>query len=290
MYMNLKPKKSLSITEIVIVKKSDLDKNNDMPCELSSFWTMIYVKNGQAKISFNSGLINVGREHLIILPPNSLYDMPSVSGSQAGIFCIAFSCGCKRLNDITGPHQCNDEQILILSHILNNTELIFNKVRSGAGHDESFSIISTFGSEQIVKEYLELLLIDIINNPRIQKSSRKSVASRTIFSEEILFKDICDYLNDNLSSNLSVNDICRKFFISSSSIKKLFSSRCGCGVIKFFHRLKIEKAKEYIASGTMNFTEISEALGFSSLHYFSRYFKIITGLSPTDYMFSQAKL
>jgi YesN/AraC family two-component response regulator len=47
--------------------------------------------------------------------------------------------------------------------------------------------------------------------------------------------------------------------------------------------LKIKEAKRLIREGQMNFTEISEFLGFSSIHYFSKLFKKPTGKSPSEY-------
>ena len=47
--------------------------------------------------------------------------------------------------------------------------------------------------------------------------------------------------------------------------------------------MKIEKAKEYIRENEMNFTQISDELGFSSIHYFSRLFKKKTGMTLTEY-------
>lgn len=47
--------------------------------------------------------------------------------------------------------------------------------------------------------------------------------------------------------------------------------------------MKIERAKEIIRDGSMNFTEISYFLSYSSLQYFSKQFKKITGMSPMQY-------
>ena len=41
-----------------------------------------------------------------------------------------------------------------------------------------------------------------------------------------------------------------------------------------------------IRSGQMNFTQISEYLGYSSIHYFSRQFKRSTGMTPSEYVSS----
>ena len=45
----------------------------------------------------------------------------------------------------------------------------------------------------------------------------------------------------------------------------------------------LEKAKELIRENDKNFTQISEELGFSTVHYFSRLFKKKTGMTPTEY-------
>ena len=38
-----------------------------------------------------------------------------------------------------------------------------------------------------------------------------------------------------------------------------------------------------IREGRRNFTEIAAALGYQSLHYFSRHFKKVTGMTPSEY-------
>ena len=46
---------------------------------------------------------------------------------------------------------------------------------------------------------------------------------------------------------------------------------------------KIDAAKEMIRTGHLNFTQISERLGYTSIHYFSRQFKKLTGMTPSEY-------
>ena len=47
--------------------------------------------------------------------------------------------------------------------------------------------------------------------------------------------------------------------------------------------MKIEYAKQLIRENQMNFTQISDFLGYSSIHYFSRQFKKISGMTPSEY-------
>ena len=44
-----------------------------------------------------------------------------------------------------------------------------------------------------------------------------------------------------------------------------------------------ELAKELIREKNMNFTQIADYLGYTSIHYFSRQFKKIAGMTPSEY-------
>jgi len=66
----------------------------------------------------------------------------------------------------------------------------------------------------------------------------------------------------------------------------MFKAKTNYGVMAYFRMLKMEEAKKMIREGRYNFTEISELLGYESLHYFSRSFKKYTNMSPSEYAIS----
>ena len=47
--------------------------------------------------------------------------------------------------------------------------------------------------------------------------------------------------------------------------------------------MKIDAAKFMICDTSLNFTQISEKLGFTTVHYFSKLFKDKVGVSPSEY-------
>ena len=57
----------------------------------------------------------------------------------------------------------------------------------------------------------------------------------------------------------------------------------GGGVIDCFSKMKIDAARRMIRAGRLNFTQIASALEFGSVQYFSRRFKLLTGMSPSEY-------
>ena len=82
---------------------------------------------------------------------------------------------------------------------------------------------------------------------------------------------------------MTIEQICKDNIIGRSQLQKLFKERCGLGIIEYFSHMKINAAKEMIRTNRMNFTQISEHLGYTSIHYFSRQFKKTTGMTPTEY-------
>ena len=92
-----------------------------------------------------------------------------------------------------------------------------------------------------------------------------------------VFNRIVSYLGQNLSGRVTIEKICKDNLIGRSQLQKLFSKKSGLGIIEYFSQMKIEAAKE------MNFTQISEKLGYTSIHYFSRQFKKVTGMTPSEY-------
>ena len=57
----------------------------------------------------------------------------------------------------------------------------------------------------------------------------------------------------------------------------------GTTPIKYINNLRMKKAKELLANSDMSISEISELVGFQSIHYFSRNFKEREGCAPLAY-------
>ena len=91
------------------------------------------------------------------------------------------------------------------------------------------------------------------------------------------------YLEEHIREHLTIDEICRENLISRSQLQKLFREQNQCGVIEYFSRLKIELAKQLIRENHHNFTQISDFLGYTSIHYFSRQFKKLSGMTPSEY-------
>lgn len=107
--------------------------------------------------------------------------------------------------------------------------------------------------------------------------------SKSVCGDDLSYLCICTYLFAHISEPLSVERICRDNLIGRSRLEALFLSHTGNGVIHSFSLFKISAAKQLIRRRRMNFSQIADALGYSDVPYFSRRFKQLTGVTPSQY-------
>ncbi len=101
--------------------------------------------------------------------------------------------------------------------------------------------------------------------------------------------DIVDYITENYMSIDNLDAIADKFYISKQYLCNLFKEYTGTSVTKYINMLKIHASFELITQKELTLTEIAEKCGYSSLSYFSKQFKSITGVSPLNYMKNESK-
>ncbi|WP_150271401.1 AraC family transcriptional regulator [Paenibacillus tepidiphilus] len=90
-------------------------------------------------------------------------------------------------------------------------------------------------------------------------------------------------MNLKLEDSLTLDEIAQYTQISKQHLNHLFKSSVGFAPIDYYLRLKMRRASQLLDLTTLSIKEICHALGFKDPYYFSRLFRKINGLSPTDY-------
>ena len=177
----------------------------------------------------------------------------------------------------------NNEEKELVSKIISKGAACFEPMRNEAYKGMKLKENVALFSLQSIKIWLELLLIKLAESDTSEERFKKiAPTNQENFNDEIAGK-IAAYLKENMRENITLDQISEHLGLSKSYIKIIFKNKYNCGVIDYLINLKISEAKRLIRETSMNFTQIADTLGFSSVHYFSKIFKLRTRMTPTQY-------
>lgn len=95
------------------------------------------------------------------------------------------------------------------------------------------------------------------------------------------------YINAHLKERLSLNEVAAVFGISPNYLSQLFGKYNDVGFSEYINTCKITESKRLLTEGNLKVYEAAEMLGFESAFYFSKVFKKVEGVSPTEYLNNQ---
>ena len=158
--------------------------------------------------------------------------------------------------------------------------IIMGRVRSADSPKEC----EVSDNEQLKKLYNEL---PFFSQPQLL--SLKTLLPSILFADAIsleldgLGERIVEYIESNLCSSLSVDSICKTFFISKNHLYKYFRISHGTTVNEYITSLRMKKAGELLSRTSEPVYTVCEKVGIDNYTYFCRLFKKREGLTPLEY-------
>ena len=253
-------------------------------------WSITFIDKGSATVSLNNVPVEVGTGQGFFLSPHADNTMKVSADKAVNVYIAVFELENDSLKEMvdkvlpmTGAIRGYLKVMLKEAKFAYTNDLrVFNYPELNVNPD------APFGAQQILRVYTELLLIEVIRQHHGNtRADYAELTRETLIMQNIdtnpFFDQIINYLEENINKQLTIEQISKDNFTSCSKVQKAFRECSNEGVIAFHQKMKIEKAKTLIRETSMNFTEISELLGFSSVHYFSKKFKQLVKMSPSSY-------
>ena len=281
-------KTSISIRNVISIHYFDYMSNFSFPGELHDFWELLCVDKGEVNVMAGDCLHTLKRGSIICHQPNEFHNVFANGKSSPSLVVIAFECHSPCMEQFRSKIlTVQDTENALLAQIIIEARHAFDGRLDNPYQEELIRSPNSpiFGAEQLIRNYLEELLIHLyrryFSNPlpvptHIPGRPRLGHPNET-------YNRVIRYMEEHINQQLSIEAICRDTLISRSLLQKLFQEAHGCGVIEFFTLMKIDTAKQMIRNNQLNFTQISDRLGYTSIHYFSRQFKKITHMTPSEY-------
>ena len=278
---------SITINRIISVHYFQYMSDFSFPGESHDFWELICVDRGEIDAVAGDRRLTLKKGNILFHKPNEFHNVLTNGKVSPSLVVIGFVCHSPAIKSFEDQlMSVQDTEKKLLAQIIVEARNTFDG-RLDDPYQEELIFNSeplTFGSAQLISHYLEQLIIHLY---RRYFSYSLPVRSSRFLAEASSGNDtynrIVRYMEEHLGERMTIDRICRDNLVGRSQLQKLFRDIKGCGVIEFFSMMKIDTAKQMIRDNQLNFTQIADRLGYNSIHYFSRQFKQITSMTPSEY-------
>ena len=255
--------------------KTKLENSYYFNGEMHNFWELVYVTEGSLFVSEDSRVYELSEGDIIFHKPMEFHKIWVEKDQTARAIIMSF--------------ESDDENVMELSHGVYKLDAerksAFEEVYQML--DESFNLNfyvrrkdkPDMVAEKLTFMHFEIFLLSLLSSRHTKRGRQYNVSAMN-------YKMIIDTMNENLSKNLSIEELAALCNLSVSNLKKIFAKYAGGGVMKHFNRLKVKRAMRLLRIG-LSVSEISYQLGFSSQNYFAVVFRRETGMLPSEFRHSE---
>lgn len=273
------------VERLVTVHYFEYTNDFHFPGERHDFWEFLCVDKGEIEVTADDKHYTLKKGMIIFHKPNEFHSLKSNGVTAPNLVVVSFECNSPYMEFFKDKVLTISEleRGLLASIIAESYSAFQSKLDDPYLEVLERRLPPKIGSEQMIRIQLEQLLIQLFRRYTKTQLTPTITKSLKLKNDAEVYQAILSYLEENIHSQLSINQICEDNLIGRSQLQKLFRKNSQHGVIDYFSRMKINTAKQMIREKQLNFTQISDSLGYTSIHYFSRQFKKIAGMTPSEY-------
>ncbi len=242
-----------------------LSKNIDysFPKHTHDYYELTYIDNGEMIITQDNKELTLRKNDLIITKPGTHHSYRALN--KVTFISIMFSMTKSEVTKIVGQRiKCTSKMVQEIEKIYNTSD-VKNQLACELIVCYLKSLIS------MIEHYdIHDLILTTTNLPK------------KIFENE-MFNEIINYIHNNIYTAIDVEEICKKFGISRTTLQNLFRDNLQTTPKLYINDEKLALSKTLLKYKHKTVSEVAEELSYASVHYFSRVFKSKYNINPSEY-------
>ena len=269
----------ISVRQIMSIHYFEFKSSYNFQSEIHNYWELVYIDKGAAIATADGHEINLSQGEVIFHKPGQSHSIASNPNDPPTVFIITFYCPSKHMKFFDDRHMNIPTPLrkYITEMISDGQEAYHLEDDSPYEVELKKRVDGYFGSEQLIKLNLEMLLLKLIRSttlPKIDDDNR---------NYDKLTNAIIDILTNNVYGKITVDAISKELGFSRTHISSVFKENCGKTITEYLTDLKISEAKYLIRKDIYTISQISDFLCYDNPHYFCRVFKKEAKMTPTQY-------
>lgn len=247
-------------------------KQSSVTNHIHNYFEIYYLIKGKARYFVNNEFIDMEQGDIIIVKQGLIHKTIYDLKNPCERLLICFDMGFVGKNMYETAKEVKSIKIPSLSPVMH--ERAENLI---LGMKQEFE-----SNEKHKHDMLRFMLSELIV---LFSRNKNNFTDKQLSDNEIMIQDAAKYISDKYGDNLSLEDISRKFAVSSCHFSRLFKKYTGFGVNDYITEVRISKAEELLKNTDYKITEIASRCGYNDSNYFASVFKRKKGMTP--HMFSE---
>lgn len=263
----------------------EFGKEFSHPPEKHDFWEMVYVDKGSI-IAVTDGIgCPLSQGQAIFHEPNEIHAHISDKEVANNMLVITFTCKSGAMDFFKKKTFTLDKTTrTLLTLFMSESKLAMGSIHGEYSDSSPLDFTNEqFGASQLMKFHFTEFLIKLIRSGTEFSGKIQADAESRNIGKNSMVELICEYMQDHINEDLSLESICNHFFIGKSQLSAMFRERTGESPMQYYTSIKVDEAKKLLREDNLSVSQITDVLGYSGIHNFSRAFKKATGFSPTEY-------
>ncbi len=252
-----------------------------MPVHEHDFIEIVYVTEGSADETVNGQTWRVQNGDLLFINYGSTHSFTPYENFSYINICFK--------PEVLGEDVITPENAFALLHLT-----AFDEILRESGED---SMVSWRGEERqaietllrsMLREYTEQrhswrIVLKSYMNVLIAEILRKLIDGESTEESEDVWRELSDYIDSNLGTDLTLSALAGKCFYNPSYFSRAFKKKFRMSLTEYLNRKRIERAKLLCEDAALTDDEIASRLGFSYKSSFYRVFSRVTGTTFAEY-------
>lgn len=233
----------------------------------------ILVMSGELKIETSSRFYHLYENDLLVLNRNQVYQVQGIEKNSVMIVSISDSFMDHHYADYRNQRfdvfsreidLGREEMILAIRKLLANMMISYYR------QDECYRIE--------MKSYICQMLLLLIRNFKEEGS-----AIQKIDNGDRRLMQIIHYMESNYEQMITLEEVAKKFFLSTSYLSRYFKQKMGMGFSRYLMNIRLKHSMKELLYTTDSISQIAMNNGFPNTKSFSSYFKEVHGMTPHVY-------
>ena len=234
-----------------------------------TYYELFYMMHGNCTISIDNRLFTLSEGNIIFIPANSVH-RTYIEFSKDYIETIS-----QTLGKNWAEHNLWGHILYIEKEKREKIDFLFREIQ------KEYDIVDGY-SDCCIRQLFQYLIINLIRLDRNTKDIKEFITnSDNKINQNMIIA--AKYIAENFKNDITLKDVASHLNLNPSYFSSKFKAFNNIGFAEYLRNIRVNHAEWYLIETDLSLSDIASECGFCNSNYFGDTFKLVNGISPSEF-------